>query len=502
MIKKLLCSRKKIVNLSFSVLLLASGIGYLGLPDLVRNGTVTVIAPFSYTGYQPDSQVVAEITGAPESEKRIAAHDETVDMNAAILPTVPKSQVDTAIRAQLAGAIQQFDRAGDDNDKMSHFKATILSHEFEGGTLPLIDGEYYFIGKGHWNQGHGLGFSQYGAKGGALNGMNADQIARFYFNGSSITTISEYTQIQVDGYGLMYLETYVAGLGEVPDKACGTPEQVAANPSKYVLANPSLWENGCWPEEAIKAQVIVARSFAYAYGGSICTTAACQVYKGGEAKRWAQIETQGKVLMAEGSPIKAYYSSDNNNGWGSGTHRKPMWCWDLAGNCGEGFSWLQSVYDEDFAAPGPYDSFLYRTNSYSLSDFNQMFSWYSANGNESSLRTYSATVLSTVGTITGFSFVRDESCRVHKTHIVGTTGQIDFNGDKFTGVFNEWLWRTDPSGQYAYNGNHDYIYSLTYYLLQYNDEAGSSPVFSFDTDDCTAASLQKPMGQFNVFSGY
>lgn len=424
-----------------------------------------------------------------EPEQSAVDNSNVVQAEVTFAKFVPVEQRDPSIRAQLVGAVQSVDNIGPEEDKMSHFRGTILGSELENGTLPLVNGEYYFVGIGNWNQGHGLGFSQYGAKGAALSGMNTDQIATYYYTGSSLATISEYTQILVDGYGTMYLETYVSGLGEIPDKACGTQEQVNANPSKYVLPNPNLWENGCWPEDAIKAQVIVARSYAYTYGGSICTTSACQVYKGGEEKRWAQIETKGKILVSGGTPIHAYYSSDNNNGWGSGTHRKPMWCWDSAGNCGEGLSWLQSVYDNNFAAPGPYDDFIYRTNSYSLSDFDSMLSWYKQSGVDSTLRSYCTTVKSTIGSITSISFIRDNSCRVHKVRLIGTNGQIDFNGDKFTGVFNEWVWKTDPSGQHAANGNYDFISSLTYYLLQYTTGQGiEDPVF-MNSSQCTAGSI-------------
>lgn len=71
-----------------------------------------------------------------------------------------------------------------------------------------------------------------------------------------------------------------------------------------------------WPLEALKAQVIAARSYALAYtnngASEICTTQACQVYKGGnKGGNWEKAvkETEGEVMMRDGQAIKAWYAS-------------------------------------------------------------------------------------------------------------------------------------------------------------------------------------------------
>jgi SpoIID/LytB domain protein len=79
-----------------------------------------------------------------------------------------------------------------------------------------------------------------------------------------------------------------------------------------------------WPMEALKAQVVAARTYALsrlqAGGGAdydLCATTACQVYVGMEVEagpwggRWIRAvdETAGQVLLYRGEPAITYYSS-------------------------------------------------------------------------------------------------------------------------------------------------------------------------------------------------
>ena len=84
-----------------------------------------------------------------------------------------------------------------------------------------------------------------------------------------------------------------------------------------------------WHEEALKAQVVAARTYlawtlsrgrvgsGATYGFDICATPACQVYggldqvegAGGDRWRGAVAATAGEVLLHEGSPAQALYSS-------------------------------------------------------------------------------------------------------------------------------------------------------------------------------------------------
>ena len=361
------------------------------------------------------------------------------------------------IRTQMVGVQQEIEGLTAEQKRIIEEETKHIKNA-SGGTLPLEKGEYYFYGIGRsLYQGHGLGFSQYGAKGGGLQGMNADQIATFYYTGSTIGTSSG--SISVEGYGTMDMETYVAGLGEIPDYACGSEEEEAAHPEKYRVPDSNLWEGGCWPEEAIKAQLIVARSYGFAYGGTICISAACQVYKGGKAKQWAADETKGKVLLkVNGSIIKAYYSSDNHNGWGTGTHRNPVWCWQFNGECGPGYSWLQSVNDSGFTAKGPYSDWKWRTNSYTMTELLKMFEWYATQGYSNSGNV--GELLSSIGKLEGFQMQRDASGRVARISVSGTKGNSTINGEIFKEIYNIWVGNTLPSGEV------DPIFSLTFYFVQ------------------------------------
>ena len=96
------------------------------------------------------------------------------------------------------------------------------------------------------------------------------------------------------------LEDYVRGIAEVP--------------------------NG-WPIEALRAQAIAARTYAFhevksrtsatELGADICPTQACQVYVGVEkersegGERWVSAveSTRGQVLLRKGEPIRAMYSA-------------------------------------------------------------------------------------------------------------------------------------------------------------------------------------------------
>jgi len=136
---------------------------------------------------------------------------------------------------------------------------------------------------------HRVGMNQYGALGRAQAGQNYQDILRAYFNNINFEGGREGIRIKVQGYGEMGLEDYLLGIYEIPES---------------------------WPIDALKAQVIAARSYAIAYTNNgqneICTTQSCQVYKGGnKGGQWEQAvrETSGQVMVTNGEVIKAWYSS-------------------------------------------------------------------------------------------------------------------------------------------------------------------------------------------------
>ena len=135
---------------------------------------------------------------------------------------------------------------------------------------------------------HHVGLNQYGAYGRANAGQDYKTILNAYFNNVTLEKKSNIT-IKVKGFGSMSLETYLLGIYEVPES---------------------------WPIEALKAQVIAARSYALSYtnngANEICTTQACQVYKGGnKGGQWEQAvkATEGEVLTQSGQVITAWFAS-------------------------------------------------------------------------------------------------------------------------------------------------------------------------------------------------
>lgn len=142
-----------------------------------------------------------------------------------------------------------------------------------------------------------VGLNQFGAKGRAEAGQNAQQILQAYYNADyttgyrtditiNIRGTNEYSQSFNDSWNI---EDYLKHLYEMPSD---------------------------WPEQALRAQVIAARSYALAYTGngqsSICPSQQCQVVKkelnGGNWQ--AAVEaTRGIVMTNGGQPIKAWYSA-------------------------------------------------------------------------------------------------------------------------------------------------------------------------------------------------
>lgn len=138
-----------------------------------------------------------------------------------------------------------------------------------------------------------VGMNQYGAYGRAKSGQNEEQILRAYYENFELKKdYDKGININVDGYGSFNIEDYVKRIYEIPD----------------------IW--GADGMAALKAQAIAARSYALSYTGNgqrnICATESCQVFKlepkGGF---WEQAvnDTAGWVMVQDGSPVKAWFSS-------------------------------------------------------------------------------------------------------------------------------------------------------------------------------------------------
>jgi SpoIID/LytB domain protein len=188
---------------------------------------------------------------------------------------------------------------------------------------------------------HRVGMNQYGALGRAQAGQNYRDILNAYFANFSIEK-REGVRIKVQGYGEMGLEDYLLGIYEMP---------------------------GDWPIDTLKAQAVAARSYALAYtnngANEICTTQACQVYKGGnKGGNWesAVRATTGEVMISGGETVKAWYSSTDGgytfmsgDVWGSNkSWTKRMR--DTNGDVGSFSDLMSKAYDRDspcfYAAQG------------------------------------------------------------------------------------------------------------------------------------------------------
>lgn len=182
-----------------------------------------------------------------------------------------------------------------------------------------------------------VGMNQFGAYGRAKAGQNEEQILQAYYNNFELKKdYDKGININVDGYGSFNIEDYVKRIYEVPDN---------------------------WGDDGyavLKAQAVAARSYALAYTGngqrSICATESCQVFrsdpKGGNWER-AVNDTAGWVMVQNGSPIKAWFSSTHGGyvlksseiGWSDTSWTKHAN--DFDGSVGSFSDLASKAYDRD-----------------------------------------------------------------------------------------------------------------------------------------------------------
>lgn len=147
---------------------------------------------------------------------------------------------------------------------------------------------------------HYNGMSQYGAKGRAEAKQSYSDILKFYYKSGTSKKSGFPSSISVQGYGNLDFQYYLYGIAEMPTN---------------------------WPIEALKAQAIAARTYAYKSNKPICTSQSCQVFskskadqvKAGKYPNWKKAvdDTKGEILS---NSTTAQYSSTtggyiNNIGW-------------------------------------------------------------------------------------------------------------------------------------------------------------------------------------------
>jgi len=144
---------------------------------------------------------------------------------------------------------------------------------------------------------HHVGLNQYGALGRAKAGQSAEDIVRAYYQNIEISGGKEGENVKVNGKN---------EFGQTFDNESMNIEEYL----KHIYEMPTSW-----PESALQAQVMAARSYAlrvYSEKGWLAPSQADQVVKKElNNDRWisAVNATRGKVITSGGQPIKAWFAS-------------------------------------------------------------------------------------------------------------------------------------------------------------------------------------------------
>jgi peptidoglycan hydrolase-like amidase/peptidoglycan hydrolase CwlO-like protein len=180
---------------------------------------------------------------------------------------------------------------------------------------------------------HYSGMSQYGAKGRADSGKNYDDILKFYYGEKSTKKDNFPDKICVEGIGNMSFQEYLYGIAEMPST---------------------------WNMNALKAQAIAARSYAYRRtknGGCICTTQSCQVFSSSKSKNppdsWKKAvnETEKRIIGGDINRTGYGWYSSTTGGYINNVG------WDVSGK------WPDGAYEKKAGSPWFYKAWY--TKSYS-----------------------------------------------------------------------------------------------------------------------------------------
>jgi SpoIID/LytB domain protein len=240
-----------------------------------------------------------------------------------------------------------------------------------------------------------------------VRGSGDGDVLRLPQNGNhGVSHLSEYTPLELNLYGggspyslrailISWFETYLKGIAEVP---------------------------GSWPRDALKAQVVAARSYAVRSMGKhassnydICDGVHCQYYLGYDQEKdanWvlAVGETWGQVLTYGGQVAQCFYSA----------------------SCGGHTDNNEDVW---FGSPVPYLRGV--PDPWCMSDANYYAHWsvsYSRAEMESILNARSSTY---VGTLYGMDLSdRTPSGRVRYATFTGSAGTVRITGELLRGYFN------------------------------------------------------------------
>ena len=285
---------------------------------------------------------------------------------------------------------------------------------------------------------HRNGMSQYGAKGRADAGKKYKEILKFYYKVDTEEKDDFPSKINVQGYGEIDFQYYLYGLAEMPTD---------------------------WPIEALKAQAVAGRTYAYKSNKPICTTESCQVFNKGKADKvkagqypnWKKAvdETEDVILK---NPQTSQYSSTtggyiNNVGWdtsgkwpGDAYEKKAKSPWFFkawytqtynvnSSKCGLSNPWL----DEDEMADILNAWVVYEKGSNSEVDRISPVTTSCWGGDPYSLSEMAEKAQKYGGKFTSVSFEKVEiSNGGYTSKVVFNTnrGRVDIDGTEFKRVFN------------------------------------------------------------------
>lgn len=183
---------------------------------------------------------------------------------------------------------------------------------------------------------HRNGMSQYGARKQADDGKSYRDIIQWYYGHGVRKDDGMSDTISVQGHGEMSFQKYLYGIAEMPSS---------------------------WPDEALKAQAVAARTYAKRSNKPICTTEACQVFNKGKSdnppEKWKKAVDETEKEIIDGD-VSSQYSST------AGGYLKTSG-WDTTDRSGDG-NWSSRAWESLAGSPWFYKSW-YRSG-YSSSGAN------------------------------------------------------------------------------------------------------------------------------------
>lgn len=276
-----------------------------------------------------------------EDQVRLAALEKQLDSQAEFFRGEIKGA--QAYQEELSGKIADLSARQQEiiNARSGGFTASIGSSEMaddykasiKGFRESAPSGSFAVFSFGAYT--HRKGMSQYGARGRAEAGQDYKEILKAYYGKEPVEKDTG-GKIKVAGYGELEFEsTYLYGIAEMPSS---------------------------WDKEALKAQAVAARTYAYRYykdNKEICTTEACQVFNKSKSDNppdsWKQAvqDTEGMIL----EDVVTYYASTH------GGYASPIG-WDTTDGKG-GSDFIDKSYDKMGGSPWLYKAWY--TKGYSPS---------------------------------------------------------------------------------------------------------------------------------------